>query len=198
MIISTGMGTLDEIKDAVQTIKKAGNKNIIILKCTSLYPTPPEEANLNQIKTLEKLFPDCIIGFSDHTDGSTAAAISVIQGAKVIEKHFTLNKNLPGPDHWFAVDTAELALLVKQAHEAEKMLGNPVFKLSKEELEIKKIARRSIMAAKNIRKGEKILKFLVECKRPGTGLPPKCLSKIIGRKAKKDYNKGYIFTKKDL
>ncbi|PIR92259.1 N-acetylneuraminate synthase [Candidatus Falkowbacteria bacterium CG10_big_fil_rev_8_21_14_0_10_44_15] len=198
MIISTGMGTLSEIKDAVTTIKKEDNTKIIILKCTSLYPTQPQQANLAQIITLQKHFPDLIIGFSDHTSGSTAAVISVVLGAKVIEKHFTLDKNLPGPDHWFAADPTELFLLVRQVREAETMLGRTDFNLSKEELKMKKIARRSIMAAQDIAKGRVIAYEDLTCKRPGTGFSPKHLLRFVGKIAKCDYKKGYIFTKKDL
>lgn len=198
MIISTGMATMDEIENAVKTIKAQGNNNIIILKCTSLYPTPPKEANLNQIKILQKKFSNCLIGFSDHTQGAGAASIAATMGAVLIEKHFTLDKNLPGPDHWFAADPKELALLVKQVKEAKIMLGSSKLILSPGEKEIKKIARRSIMAAKTVKKGEKITAEDLECKRPGTGLPPKFLSKIIGKIAKKDYQKGKIFAKIDL
>lgn len=198
MIISTGMATLDEVKDAVRTIKSQGNKQIIILKCTSLYPTPPGEANLAQIRTLQKAFKDCLIGFSDHTEGSTAAVIATMLGAVMIEKHFTLDHNLPGPDHWFAADAQELAGLVKEVRAAEKMLGRPDLILSKEEQDIKDIARRSVMAARAIKRGQKIAALDLECKRPGTGLPPKYLPKIIGKIAKKNYNPGYIFTNNDL
>ncbi|OHA13816.1 MAG: N-acetylneuraminate synthase [Candidatus Tagabacteria bacterium RIFCSPLOWO2_01_FULL_39_11] len=197
MIISTGMSTLEEIKDAVNTIKKYNDK-IVILKCTSLYPAPPGEANLAQIKTLEKIYKDCVIGYSDHTEGSTAAVIAVILGAKIIEKHFTLDKNLPGPDHWFAADPKELEFLVKQVREAEQMPGSSEFKLSPKELEMKKIARRSIMLANPVKKGEKIKAQDLEVKRPGTGLPPKYLPKIIGKIAKRNFKKGNLLSKRDL
>ena len=198
MIISTGMATLDEVSEAVSVIKKKGNNEIIILKCTSLYPTPPEEANLAQIKTLRRAFKDCLIGFSDHTAGSTAAVVATILNAAMIEKHFTLSHDLPGPDHWFAADPSELASLVKQVRETEKILGNPKLVLSKAESKIKAIARRSVMAAREIKKGKKIVALDLDCKRPGTGLPPKYLSALIGKIAKKNYCQGYIFTKKDL
>lgn len=198
MIISTGMATLEEVKDAVKAIKNQGNDKIIILKCTSLYPTPPQEANLSQIKTLQKTFKDCLIGFSDHTQGSTAAVIATVFGAVMIEKHFTMDHNLPGPDHWFAADPSELAFLIKQVREAERMLGNPRLVLSKEEQNIKDIARRSIMAARAIKIGQKIKACDLECKRPGTGLPPKYLSKMIGKISRKNYQQGYVFTKNDL
>jgi N-acetylneuraminate synthase/N,N'-diacetyllegionaminate synthase len=198
IIIATGMAALEEVKDAVNVIKKQGNNKIIILKCTSLYPTSPEEANLSQIETLRRNFKDCLIGFSDHTQGSTAAAVAVSLGAVLVEKHITLDHNLPGPDHWFAADPSELTLLVKQVREAEKIMGNPKLVLSPAEQGIKAIARRSIMAARKIKKSEKIKALDLECKRPGTGLPPKYLARFIGKIAKRDYNKGYIFTKKDL
>lgn len=198
MIIATGMATLEEVKDAVEAIKKTGNKKLIILKCTSLYPTPPEEANLAQIKTLKDTFKDCLIGFSDHTEGSTAAVIAAALGAVLIEKHFTLSHNLPGPDHWFAADPAELAFLIKQIRQAEKILGNPKLALSKAEQAIKNIARRSVMAARAVKKGQKIKARDLECKRPGTGLAPKYLPKLIGKISKKNYRRGYIFTNNDL
>lgn len=198
MIIATGMATLDEVSDAVKTIKNQGNDKIIILKCTSLYPTPPAEANLAQLKTLKDNFKDCLIGFSDHTEGSTAAVAATMLGAVMIEKHFTLDHNLPGPDHWFAANPAELAFLIKQVREAEKMAGNSRLMLSKEEQAIKNIARRSIMAAREIKKGEKIGALDLECKRPGTGLPPKYLPKLVGRISRKNHRQGYIFTNNDL
>lgn len=198
IIISTGMATLNEVNDAVKTIKQAGNKKIIILKCTSLYPTPPQEANLAQITTLKNNFSNCLIGFSDHTEGSTATVAAVTMGACLIEKHFTLNKNLPGSDHWFAADPDELSLLVKQVRKAEKMFGNPRLVLSKKEKKIKSIARRSIMAAGEIKKGENIKAGDLVCRKPGTGLSPKHLPKLIGRVAKRGYKEGQIFTKNDL
>lgn len=197
LIISTGMASLDEVKDAVATIKKQGNNKLIILKCTSLYPTPPPAANLAQIQTLQKTF-NYIIGYSDHTAGSTAAVVATVLGAKVIEKHFTLNKDMAGPDHWFAADPQELALLVKQVREAEAMIGKSKFVLSSQEQKMKSIARRSIMASQSIAKGKVIAAEDLEVKRPGTGLPPKYLPKIIGQVAKKNLAKGYIFTKKYL
>jgi N-acetylneuraminate synthase/N,N'-diacetyllegionaminate synthase len=189
MIISTGMATIDEIEDAVRIIEKQGNEDIIILKCTSRYPTPPEECNLNQITTLKTAF-DKIIGYSDHTIGSTAAVIATILGAKVIEKHFTLSKEMAGPDHWFSTDPAEFKLLVKQVREAEKMLGRSQFILSKAELTMKAIARRSIRAKNNIKKGEIIKENDLELGRPGDGLPPKYLPFVVGKIAKKNFKKG--------
>lgn len=189
IIISTGMATIDEVEDALRTIGSQGNKEVIILKCTSLYPTSPDECNLFQIKTLQQAFGK-IIGYSDHTVGSTAAVIATILGAKVIEKHFTLSKEMAGPDHWFSADPEELRLLVKQVREAEKMLGKSQFSLSKAELKMKLECRRSIVAKNDIKKRNVIKKNDLEFKRPGNGLPPKFLSFIVGRIAKNDIKKG--------
>lgn len=198
MIISTGMATLDEVKDAVGAIKKTGNNKIIILKCTSLYPTSPEQANLNQIQTLRDNFKDCLIGFSDHTQGSTAAVVASTMGAVLIEKHFTLNHDLSGPDHWFAADPKELSELILEVRQAEKMFGNPQLVLSKAERINKSIARRSIIAAKVIKKGQKITAKDLAIKRPGLGLPPRFLPLIIGRRAKKNFFSGHILKSTDL
>lgn len=188
LIIATGMSTIDEIEDAVRAIESHGNKEIIILKCTSLYPTPPKECNLEQIGTLQRAF-DKVIGYSDHTEGTTAAVIATILGAKVIEKHFTLSKEMAGPDHWFSVNPEELTLLVKQVRKAEIMLGKPQFVLSKVELKMKLESRRSIIAKNNVEKGKTIKKGDLEFKRPGTGLAPKYFSFIAGRTAKNDIKK---------
>jgi len=198
MIISTGMADLAEVEEAVRAIKRQGNQKIVILKCTSLYPTPPEEANLNQIKTLRQVFKDCLIGFSDHTQGAAAAVVAAALGACLIEKHFTLDHNLAGPEHWFAANPEELSELVQKVRLAEKMFGNYQFVLSKAEKNNKEIARRSIIAARAIKKGQKITAGDLEIKRPGTGLPPKYLLKIIGRLAKRHFTPGHIFNKKDL
>ncbi len=191
MIIATGMATIDEVAEAVKIIQAQGNKKIIILKCTSQYPTPPEECNLNQIKTLQHCF-EAIIGFSDHTQGATAAVVATILGAKVIEKHFTLDKEMAGPDHWFSSDPKELKMLVEQVREAEKMLGKPQLILSKAELLMKRDCRRSITASKSIQKGKKFESGDLKLGRPGWGLPPKFLPLVIGREAKKDFQEGEI------
>lgn len=197
MIISTGMATIDEVEDAVKTIEAQGNQEIVILKCTSQYPTNPEECNLLQIKTLQQGF-DKIIGYSDHTQGSTAAVISVILGAKVIEKHFTLSKKMAGPDHWFSADPEELKLLVKEIREAEKMLGRSRLVLSETEKKMKAIARRSIFAKNDIKKGEVIKEKDLEMGRPGDGLAPKYLPFVVGRTVKRDLKKGEKINLEDL
>jgi len=189
MIISTGMATIDEIEDAVQTIEEQGNQEIVILKCVSLYPTPVHESNLNQIKTIQLAFGK-VTGYSDHTSGTTAAVVATVLGARVIEKHFTLDKKMAGPDHWFSADPAELKLLVKQVRGAEKMLGNSRLILSIAEQKMKILARRSIFAKNNIRKGALIKKDDLELGRPGNGIPPKYIPFIIGRTAKQDIKKG--------
>jgi len=189
MIISTGMATIDEIEDAVKTISNQGNQEIIILKCTSLYPTPPEACNLNQIKTLHYAF-DALVGYSDHTAGTTAAVVAVNLGAKMIEKHFTLSKDEAGPDHWFSADPAELKDLVLKVREAEKMAGISQFILSEAELKMKMDCRRSIIAKKDIKAGETIKESDLVLGRPGNGLPPKYVCFFVGRSSKKNIKAG--------
>ena len=197
MIISAGMATLEEIKDAVNIIERSKNKNLIILKCTAAYPAQPKDLNLRQIAVLKKIF-NKMIGFSDHTVGATAAVVAVILGAKVIEKHFTLDKNLPGPDHWFSSDPKEFGQMVNQIRQAEVMLGNTDFSISEAEKKQRIAARRSLMASKPIEKGQIIREDQVVFKRPGSGLPIKYLYKIVGKKAKSNFSLGYIFKMKDL
>lgn len=197
MIISTGMATIGEIEEAVDTIYSQDNRRIIILKCTSLYPTPPEACNLNQIKTLRRAF-DAVIGYSDHTAGTNAAVIATILGAKMIEKHFTLNKEAAGPDHWFSADPDELKDLVSKVREAETMTGITQFVLSKDELKMKKDCRRSIVAKEGIEAGQTIKKTDLTLARPGDGLPPKYLQFLVGRIARKNFKKGEKVTLNDF
>ncbi len=197
LIISAGMATLEEIKDAVNIIERSGNKNLIILKCTAAYPAQSKDLNLLQIAVLRKMF-NKIIGFSDHTVGSTAAVAAVILGATVIEKHFTVDKNLPGPDHWFSSDPKEFKQMVEQIRQAEMMPGNTDFSLSEAEKTQRIAARRSLMTVEPIQKGQMIKEDQIVFKRPGSGLSIKHLYKIVGKKAKHDFPKGYIFKTSDL
>lgn len=191
ILIATGMAGINEVADAVKAVKKTGNNKIILLKCASLYPTPAKEANLLQIKTLQKKF-NVTVGYSDHTQGITAVVAAVALGAHIIEKHFTLSHKLAGPDHWFSADPTELKALVKQVREAQEMLGKPSFVLSKEELKMKRNCRRSIAVSRDIKQGETFSLANLMLGKPGTGLAPKYLSKMIGKKAKKSYTKGEL------
>lgn len=189
MIISTGMATLGEIEDAVRIIKSAGNDDLIILHCVSSYPADAEEVNLRRIKTIEQAF-NVIVGFSDHTIGLVAAIGAVAFGAKVIEKHFTLDKDLPGPDHWFSADPGELRRLVEDVRLIEEALGSSVITPTQKEWGMRDITRRSIVAKRDIAKGDIISEDMLTLKRPGTGLPPKFIEYVLGKEAR-------VFIKKD-
>lgn len=193
IILSTGMATLSEVKEAVNTIKKAGNNKIILLHCTTNYPCPLEEVNLKAMLTLKNEF-NLPVGYSDHTLGILVPIIAITMGAQVIEKHFTLDKNLQGPDHKASLEPDELKEMVKKIREAEKALGEGVKKPTKSEEKIKKIARKSIIAKVDIPKGIKITKNMIIIKRPGKGIEPKYLSRVVGRIAKKNIRKDELIT----
>ncbi len=183
MILSAGMAVIGEIEDAINAVRSAGNDDLIILHCVSSYPADAGEVNLREMKTIEQAF-GVIAGFSDHTIGPVAAIGAVALGAKVIEKHFTLDKDLPGPDHWFSANPQELREMVNNVRFIEKALGSSVIAPTQKEQEMRSIARRSIAAKGDIGKGEIITEEMLTVKRPGTGIPPKFISYIVGRKAK--------------
>ncbi|MBL7156484.1 MAG: N-acetylneuraminate synthase [Candidatus Pacebacteria bacterium] len=198
IILATGMSDLAEVKDAVKTIKKAGNNKIILLHCTTNYPCPIEEVNLKAMLTLKEQFGPLLVGYSDHTDGINVALTAVALGAWIIEKHFTLDKNLPGPDHKASLNPKELKEMVRAIRDIEKALGHGAKKPFKSEKRIRKLVRKSIIAKTDILKGTKILKNTLIIKRPGTGIAPKHLDKIIGKKAKKNIKKDALIKFKDL
>ncbi|MBA7589374.1 N,N'-diacetyllegionaminic acid synthase [subsurface metagenome] len=193
LIISTGMAFISEIEDAVEIIRQKGNNDLVVLHCISSYPSEPEEVNLKKMLTIKQAF-NVVVGFSDHTIGNIAATAAIALGAKVIEKHFTLDKNLPGPDHWFSSDPKELSQLVQAIRYTEKSLGNYVIKPTPKELKMRKIARRSIVAARDIKKGEIITPEALCVKRPGTGLPPKFINYILKKEAKINIKKNELIT----
>lgn len=197
MIISTGMATLGEIEEAINVIEQTGNEKLIVLHCISSYPPLAEEVNLNRIRTIRQAF-SVIVGFSDHTQGIIASLGAITLGAKVIEKHFTLNKNMVGPDHWFSADPKELKELVEAIRRLEKMMGSPIVVPTPKEKEMRRIARRSIVAARDIKKGEEITHEVIAYKRPGTGLLPKFTDLITGRKANRNIKKGELITLEKL
>ncbi len=184
IILSTGMGTLCEIEEAVNTIKNVGNEDIVLLHCITNYPTEFESLNLRAIQTLKATFK-LPVGFSDHSRGIYAPIAAVALGAVVIEKHFTLNKNLSGPDHRASLDPEELREMITAIRLIEKALGDGIKRPTPEEEEIKKVVRRSIVAKVNIPKGAVITNEMLTFKRPGTGLPPKYYKEILGKKARR-------------
>lgn len=217
IILSTGMATIEEIKEAVEVIESTGNKQLIILQCTSMYPTVPEEANVSAMLDIQKHFPDYPIGFSDHTLGINAVILAVALGAKIVEKHFTLDKNMPGPDQKNSLEPDELRIMIEKIREVESMnkdeldgfvanipqvkalMGSGVKKPFASELETAKMARKSVVTIMPIKIGEVITEEVLSIKRPEKdGLKPKMISHIIGKKATRDIENDTQIKKDDF
>lgn len=191
IIISTGIASLEDIELAIQTCLDAGNNQIAILKCTSSYPSPFEEINLNTIPALEDKF-NVVVGLSDHTMGCEVAIAGVSLGAKIIEKHFILDRNMDTPDSEFSMEPAEFKLMVDSIRNVEKALGNDNFELT-EKMIINQDFARSLFVVKDMKKGDVITEDYVRSIRPGFGLHPKYLKEIIGKKVIKDLKIGTPF-----
>ena len=182
IIMSTGMANLGEVEEAINTIRSVNSKaKISLLHCTTNYPTPYEEVNLKAMQTLATTFK-LPVGYSDHTLGIEISIAAVAMGAKIIEKHFTLDKKLPGPDHKASLEPDELKEMVKTIRNIEVALGDGIKKPNKSEIEIIKVARRSLIATRDIRAGEVIKESDIIIKRPGAGIPPKFEEIVIGMK----------------
>lgn len=190
IILSTGMANLGEVEWAIDTLCKYGTKrqNITLLHCTTEYPAPLEEVNLKAMQTLKNAF-NLSVGYSDHTKGIIVSLGAVAMGASVIEKHFTLDKNLPGPDHLASLEPDELKALCSGIRELEIAMGDGIKKVSKSERKNINIARKSLVALKAIKKGEKFSEANLTTKRPGSGISAKFYDDFIGKIAKKDYQK---------
>jgi len=191
MILSCGMTNLTEIKETVDALNESEEYPIILLLCTSEYPTPPEDVNLLKFNSLrdELKIP---LGFSDHTQGTLASSLAVSMGSCVFEKHFTLDNKLPGPDHWFSENPDGLKKWVDSIKKSYTMMGSEIVIPTKAEQEMKLLARKSVVTLRDIKKDE-ILDFQkIGIKRPGNGLPPKMLDQIIGKKATKDLMKNEL------
>jgi len=189
MIISTGASTIEEIKEAVEAIKAEGSDEIALLHCVTNYPTEDQYVNLRMIGHLREVFPDIPIGYSDHTlpqDGEGILVAAVALGAGIIEKHFTFDNKRPGYDHAISVDYAGLKRAVTQIRRVEKALGQGYKKPVESEAKSRIHARRSVVASHDIPKGTIITREMLAVKRPGTGIEPKCLDIVIGKKSKKD------------
>ena len=188
IILSTGMSTMEDIKFSLKTLKDNGAKEITILHCNTEYPTPMEDVNLLAMLDIKNKF-NVKIGYSDHTLGIEVPIAAVALGAEVIEKHFTLDKTMEGPDHKASLEPQELKAMTTAIRNIEKALGNGVKELSKSEAKNRSIARKSIVSAKDIKKGDVLTEENITTKRPGTGLSPKLWDSVIGTIAKKDYKK---------
>ncbi|PLY06364.1 MAG: pseudaminic acid synthase [Arcobacter sp.] len=188
IIISTGIAKIDEIQDVVDICKEEGNEDIVLLKCTSAYPAPLDEANLVTIPNMKETF-GVNVGFSDHTLGITAPIVATTLGAKVIEKHFIKDKNIGGPDCEFSLDKSEFSLMVEKVREVEKLMGKVDYTLTQKRKEQRRFSR-SLYISKDIKKGEKFTQNNIQSVRPGYGLHPKYFQKILGKMATKDYEIG--------
>jgi N-acetylneuraminate synthase/N,N'-diacetyllegionaminate synthase len=183
IILSTGMSTYEEIEEALGTLRKSGAKKIVLLHCITSYPARIKDANLRTIETLRNRFK-LPVGFSDHTLSIAVPVAAAALGAVLIEKHFTLDKNLPGPDHKASLEPNQLKEMIAAVRDVEKALGTGKRKLTKDEEKIKNLVRRSVVARVNIPKGEVITESMLDTKRPGTGIDPRNMDLIIGRRAK--------------
>ena len=197
IILSTGMSTIEEVAEAVSVIKTAGCKDLTLLHCTSNYPARVEDCNLLAMKTMADAF-DVPVGYSDHTPGIYVPLAAAAMGVCVIEKHFTLDKNLPGPDHKASLEPAELEEMVQGIRLVEKARGLPVKAPVELELEVRDVARRSIVAKVDIPAGAVITEDMLAFKRPGTGVAPKDSTMLIGKIATQDINKNEMLEFEEL
>lgn len=188
VILSTGMATMDEIQSALDVLEAAGTgrQQVTVLHCTTEYPAPMAEVNLRAMLTIRDAF-GVAIGYSDHTQGIEVAIAAVALGASVIEKHFTLDRSLPGPDHKASLEPAELAAMVAAIRNIECALGNGIKEVGATEARNRPVARKSIVAARAIRAGEAFDAANLTTKRPGTGISPMRWDELIGRRARRDF-----------
>ncbi len=190
LILSCGMSDLAEVHQALEASSWFDGYPVALMLCTSQYPTPVEDVNIAKLTTLQQAFPGLLVGFSDHTQGALAAALAVSRGARIFEKHFTLDKNMPGPDHWFSEDPAGLAEWIASIRTADILVGNPMVRPTRAEQEMRLIARRSVVALRDISLGEMLSDENVGLRRPGGGLSPDMISNVMGLTATRVIKKG--------
>lgn len=188
IILSTGMSTLDEVREAIAVLEANGAGEITVLHCTTQYPVPFEEVNLNAMLTLYSEFGKKA-GYSDHTSGIEVPIAAVAMGASVIEKHFTLDRNMEGPDHKASLEPDELGAMVRSIRNIEKALGDGIKSPSESEKANIAVARKSIIAADNIRAGDIFTEENLTTKRPGTGISPMRWNEVLGTRAVRDFEK---------
>jgi len=197
MAMSVGATTMEEISEAVKAIRSTGNKQLLLIQCVTNYPSPVEEANIRVIETLRKKF-NLPVGYSDHSSGTIVPVAAVALGASIIEKHLTFDKSREGPDHNYALDVETFTRMVREIRTVEKALGDGIKKISDSEKLTKVLQRRSIFAATDIKKGEKISAEKLVVLRPEKGLMPKFFSGIVRKKAKIDITKGEPITREKI
>ncbi len=188
IIMSTGMATLAEIDEAVRTIRETGNDQLALLNCSSAYPSIPDDMNLKNIENLKETF-DIPVGLSDHSLGSVAAVTSIAMGAKIMEKHFCMSREIENPDSSFSMEPDEFKKMVDDIRAAEKAIGKIDYSISEKEKN-SRIFRRSIFVVKDIKAGEELTEENIKIIRPGYGLKPKNWEKVLNKKALKDIDKG--------
>jgi N,N'-diacetyllegionaminate synthase len=188
VILSTGMATLGEVEAAIEALEQAGTPkdNIVVLHCTTEYPAPMDAVNLKAMLSMQRAF-HLRVGYSDHTEGISIATAAVALGACVIEKHFTLDRNLPGPDHRASLEPHELKALVQSIRAVEAALGDGVKRMTSGEARNKPLARRSIVAARAIAKGQLFSEQNLAVKRPGIGISPMRWDEVLGQRASRDF-----------
>jgi sialic acid synthase SpsE len=193
ILLGTGASSMGEIEEAVNTIRAAGNEDIVLLQCITNYPSPFEHANIRAMVTLREAF-QVLVGYSDHTPGSVVPLGAVALGACVIEKHFTFDKTRKGPDHPFAMDVPEMAAMIRDIRLLEAALGTPIKQLTPAETETVIIQRRSLFAKVDIPAGTTITADMIEPLRPAIGVTPQFMHLVVGKKAKVDIPQGEPIT----
>lgn len=193
MIISTGLATMQEIQEAVNICNYHGNKNLALLHCVANYPTLPEETNMNSINTMKERF-GIPVGYSDNGDSTLVDLVAASIGADIIEKHFTLDRKMQGPDHSFSIDPLSLKNLIAEIRLVEKIKGDGIKVPQKSEINNRNAIRKSITASRNIQKGEQLIDSNLSIKRPAVGIEPKYLTKILGKKVNKNIDKDIPIT----
>ena len=189
-MVAVGMATLGEVETVAEIYHRANNTNLVLLHCVSNYPCADESLNLTVMNTLRQAF-QIPVGYSDHSVGPEAATLSIAFGAKVIEKHFTLDKELPGPDHRASSTPKEFKLLVQAVRRAERMLGSPIKQCQEEERQMSQVSRKSLHLAKAIKSGEEFKENNLTMKRPGNGLSADAISLVVGKTAMHDLAQGH-------
>lgn len=197
MIVSTGMARWEEVAQAVRTVRAAGTSQLVVLQCTTAYPEPIGDANLRVIPEYRRRLRT-LVGFSDHTTGMTAGIAAVALGACLIEKHFTLSRRLRGPDHLASLEPRELARFVSQVRESEAALGDGRKRPMRSERENIDVARKSVVARTDILAGTRITALALTCKRPGSGIPPSDLERLVGRVARVDIRANTLLSWKQV
>tara|TARA_B110000014_G_scaffold263115_1_gene258870 strand:+ start:3957 stop:5009 length:1053 start_codon:yes stop_codon:yes gene_type:complete len=197
ILLSCGMASTKEISESLKILGSPEKIPVVLLVCTSEYPTPTSDVNLLRFQTFSELFPDIPLGFSDHTQGTLASSLAIAMGSCVFEKHFTLDHNLPGPDHWFSEDPTGLKQWIESIRLSFKMMGSSMIKPTLAETKMKKIARKSIVALEDISKGE-VLGKKIGVKRPGYGLSPTLISEITNKKSNKTIKKNSLLKLEDF